>query len=137
MVTILSRSSVASALTMLSGLPQKLLLWFNENMTIVLVAFGSSLMATAMFLLSKATEASTMSWCYMSGALTCIVLSFIVWGWALRREWKRERVQEQERKAREQREMAREQREIEEHKHLEETRERVNLITPNKNNQST
>lgn len=129
--------SVASVLITFPRLLQKLLLWFNENMTIVLVAFGSSLMAIAMFLLSKATEASTISWWYISGAFTCIALSFIAWGWALRREWKQERVQEQERKAREQREIEREQREIEEHEHLEETWERVSLITPDKNNQST
>jgi len=81
-------------------------------MTVILVALGSSLMAISMFLLTKATETPTISWWYMGGVFASITLSFTAWGWALRREWKREKIQEQERETREQEEKEREQREI-------------------------
>lgn len=98
---------------MLTKLLKKLLSWFNKNMTIVLVALGSSFIVTAMFLLERATETPTISWPYMGGMIACIVLSAIAWSCALKREWKREKAQEQERQAREQREIEREQREVE------------------------
>ena len=76
-------------------------------MTIVLVAVGSSLMAISMFLLDRATRMSDISWGYMYGMIIAMVVSFCAWGWALKREWKRERILDQERKAREQREIER------------------------------
>ena len=76
-------------------------------MTIILVAFGSSLMAISMFLLDRATETSIISWGYMGGTIASITLSFFAWGWALFREWEREKAQKQSEDEREKREKAR------------------------------
>ena len=94
----------------------RLRLWFNRHMTIVLTAVGSALMATAMFLLSRATVPPTTSWWWhLPDVIICLIIAGVVWSLALYREWKRERKQNQEREDRETREIERERREIERH----------------------
>lgn len=122
--------SFQTMLTKFPRLLQRLLLWFNENMTIILVALGSSLIAATLALLDKATETSTISWPYMCGVIVCIVLSIIAWSWALRREWKREKAQEQERKAQEQREIEREERDKKRFEEEKKMWQDVQLINP-------
>lgn len=60
-------------------------------MTIVSVVTGCSLMAVSMFLLDRATKTPHISWGYIYGMFVAIVASFCAWGYALLREWKREK----------------------------------------------
>lgn len=71
-------------------------MWFNRYMTIVLVALGSSLIALTVFLLGKATDLTTTNetWWYRA-SFAAITLSLVAYSWALFREWKREKKEEE------------------------------------------
>ena len=94
--------------TNITPLIKRLQIWFNEYMTIVLVALGSSLFLVMMFLLEKATDPTVINGtCWYILASISVVLALGVYGIALMREWKREKEQEQREKEREQREIVR------------------------------
>jgi len=91
-------------------------LWFNKHMTVILVGIGSSLIAAAMFMLSKATEPSAFFMReYLCGAFMSIIMAFVAYGLALMRESKKEGIQRELDREREEREAAREERDIERH----------------------
>lgn len=85
-------------------------------MTIVLVSFGASFIAFAVFLLGKATDYSTTNqYLWNNWAFLFVFLSILCYAIALIREWKRERKISHDNNEREKREIERDKRDKEWH----------------------